>query len=153
MNFFFSHCCECDSPSYGSSEQNEETGGFLSKTAISYVLPAKQKSVFIPREKGHSILVAFLAGVRKGRKKVVLAPFRFLANARYAGYRTRNISHSISLPRRRSWGFVTRSVGRERVTNEPQRTSAGRLRGRLTFDILIYYILKSYGAFWSFSYT
>ena len=81
--------------SYGSSEQNEETGGFLSKTTTSYVLLAKQRSVFIPGEKGHSILVAFLAGIWKGRKKVFLAPFRFLSNARYAGYRTRNIPHSI----------------------------------------------------------
>ena len=77
--FFFYHCCERDSPSYGSSEHNEETGGFLSKTTTSYVLLAKQRSVFIPGEKGHSILVAFLAGVRKGRKKVILAPFRFLS--------------------------------------------------------------------------
>ena len=61
-----------DSPSYGSSEQNEETGGFLSKTGTSYVLLAKQGSVFIPGEKGHSILVAFLAGVRKGRKRVII---------------------------------------------------------------------------------
>ena len=95
VNVFFYHCCECDSPSYGSSEQNEETGGFLSKNTTSYVLLAKQRSVFIPGEKGHSILVAFLAGVRKGRKKVILAPFSFLLNARYAGYRTRNIPHSI----------------------------------------------------------
>ena len=89
--FFFCHCSERDSPSYGSSEQTEE-----SKTTTSYVLLAKQRSVFIPGEKGHSILVAFfLAGVRKGRKKVIVAPFRFLSNARYAGYRTRNIPHSI----------------------------------------------------------
>ena len=45
---------------------------FLSKTATSYVLLAKQRSVFIPGEAGHSILVAFLAGVRKGRKKVII---------------------------------------------------------------------------------
>ena len=89
--FFFCHCSERDSPSCGSSEQTEE-----SKTTTPYVLLAKQRSVFIPGEKGHSILVAFfLAGVRKGRKKVILAPFRFLSNARYAGYRTRNIPHSI----------------------------------------------------------
>ena len=88
--FFFCHCSERDSPSYGSSEQTEE-----SKTTTPYVLLAKQRSVFIPGEKGHSILVAFLAGVRKGRKKVILAPFRFLSKARYAGYRTRNIPHSI----------------------------------------------------------
>ena len=93
--FFFYHCCEPDGPSYGGSQQNEETGGFLSKTATSYVLLAKQGSVFIPGEKGHSLLVAFLAGVRKGRKKVILSPFRFLSNARYAGYRTRNIPHLI----------------------------------------------------------
>ena len=94
--FFFYHCCERDSPSYGSSELNEETGGFLSKTTTSYLLLAKQRSVFIPGEKGHSILVAFLqAGVRKERKKVILAPFRFLSNARYAGYRTLDIPHSI----------------------------------------------------------
>ena len=93
--FFFYHCCERDSPSYGSLEQNEETGGFLSKTTTSYVLLAKQRSVFIPGEKGHSILVAFLAGIRKERKKVIPAPFRLLSNASYAGYRTRNIPHSI----------------------------------------------------------
>ena len=69
---------------------------FLSKTTTSYVLLAKQRSVFIPGEKGHSILVAILqAGVRKGRKKVIVAPFRFLSNARYAGCRTRNIPHVI----------------------------------------------------------
>ena len=96
LSELFFHCCERDRPSYGSSEQNEEAGGFLRKTTTSYVLLAKQRSVFIPGEKGHSILVAFfLAGVRKGRKKVILAPFRFLSNARYAGYRTRNIPHSI----------------------------------------------------------
>ena len=72
MNCFFYHFCERDSPSYGTSEQNEETGGFLSKTATSYVLLAKQGSVFIPGEKGHSLLVAFLAGVRKGRKRVII---------------------------------------------------------------------------------
>ena len=52
-----------DSPSYGSSERNEEKGSFLSKTTTPYVLLAKQRSVFIPRQKEHSILVAFLAGV------------------------------------------------------------------------------------------
>ena len=37
----------------------------------------QNREVFcIPGEKGHSILVAFLAGVRKGRKMVILAPFR-----------------------------------------------------------------------------
>ena len=96
LSELFFHCCERDRPSYGSSEQNEEAGGFLGKTTTSYVLLAKQRSVFIPGEKGHSILVAFfLAGVRKGRKKVIVVPFRFLSNARYAGYRTRNIPHSI----------------------------------------------------------
>ena len=89
--FSFCHCSERDSPSYGSSEQTEE-----SKTTTPYVLLAKQRSVFIPGEKGHSILAAFfLAGVRKRRKKVIVVPFRFLSNARYAGYRTRNIPHSI----------------------------------------------------------
>ena len=95
MNVFFCHCCERDSPLYGSSEQNEETGGFLSKTTTSYVLLAKQRSVFIPGEKGHSILVAFLAGVRKGSKMVIVAPFLVLSNARYAGYRTLDIPLSI----------------------------------------------------------
>ena len=95
MNCFFYHFCERDSPSYGTSEQNEETGGFLSKTATSYVLLAKQGSVFIPGEKEHSILVAFLAGVRKGSKMVIVAAFLVLSNARYAGYRTLDIPYSI----------------------------------------------------------
>ena len=54
----------------------------------------QNREVFsFPGRREHSILVAFLAGVRKGRKKVIVAPFRFLSNARYAGYRTRIISH------------------------------------------------------------
>ena len=94
--FFFYHCCERDSPSYRSSEQNEETGGFLSKTATSYVLPAKQRSVFIPGEKQGAFYTRSLPGrSSKGKKKVILAPFGFLSNARYAGCRTRNIPHSI----------------------------------------------------------
>ena len=50
--FFFYHCCERDSPSYGSSEQNEETSGFLSKTTTSYVLLQKRKVFSFPGRRG-----------------------------------------------------------------------------------------------------
>ena len=94
--FFFYHCCERDSPSYGSSELNEETGGFLSKTTTSYLLLAKQRSVFIPGEKGHSILVAFLQEFEREEKRFFSRlSVSFPWNARYAGYRTHNIPHSI----------------------------------------------------------
>ena len=65
---FFYHCCERDSPSYGSSEQNEETGGFLSKTTTSYV-SCKTEKCFHSRGGGAFYTRSLPGRSSKGKKK------------------------------------------------------------------------------------
>ena len=50
--FFFYHCCEPDSPSYGGSQQNEETGGFLSKTTTHMCFWQNREVFSLPGRRG-----------------------------------------------------------------------------------------------------